>query len=191
MPDSGMFELLAPEYENLTYDIIFPTGDDFKTKLRDTGLLTGETEITDAFLKMLWAMLYAKHGTDPIISANEGQWIFKVALTTKAYAPTYIKKEAVQKALRALDLDSLREGYKNIFNHATNPSTKPSTDNTEELPYVNDQNVNKGKRGPADAYAYLWEILNSNITEEFLRKYDKLFSMVAQTTNRVIYSGDN
>lgn len=190
MPDSGMFELLAPEYENLTYDIIFPTGEDFKTKIRATGLIT-ETEITDAFLKLLWGMLYAKHGTDPIVSANEGQWVFRVALVTKEYAPTYLKKDAIQKALRALDLEDLREGYKNIFNHATNPSTKPSTDNTEELPYINDQNVNKGKRGKADAYAYLWEILNASLTEDFLKKYDKLFSMVATTTNRAIYYGDN
>lgn len=186
MPDSGMFELLAPEYENLTYDTIFPDALTFVAKIRGTTLIT-ETEITDSFLETLFVMLYAKHGTDPIVSANEEQWICRVALTTKSYAPTYLKKNSIQAALRALDLDELREGYKNIFNHAINPSTKPSTDNTEELPYINDQTVNKGKRGPADAYAYLWDILNSNLTEDFLRKYDKLFSKVATTTNRAIY----
>lgn len=188
MPDSGMFELLAPEYENLTFDLVFPSAAEFTTKLRATSLIT-EIEITDAFLELLFGMLYAKHGTDPIVSANEPQWVYKVALTTKAEAPTYIKKADIQKNLRALTLDEMREGYKNIFNHAVNPSTKPSTENTEELPYVNDQNVNKGKKGVADAYAYLWDILNSNITEEFLRKYDKLFSKVATTTNRVVYFG--
>ena len=190
MPDSGMFELLAPEYENLCFDEVFHSGEEFKDKIRDTGLIT-ELEITDAFLKLLFGMLYARHGTDPIKMSNEAQWVFKVALTTKAYAPTYLKKDDIQKKLRALDLDELREGYKNVFNHAVNPSTKPSTENTDELPYINDQNVNKGKRGKADAYAYLWDILDANLTEEFLRKYDKLFSIVASTTNRVVYSGAN
>ena len=188
MPDSGMFELLAPEYENLTYDLVFPTSNDFKTKLRATNLLT-ETEITNQFLELLWGMLYARHGTDPIVSANEDQWIYKVALTTKAYAPTYLKKNSIQTSLRALTADEIREGYKNIFNHAVNPSTKPSTENTAELPYINDQNVNKGKKGLVDAYAYLWDILNSNLTDEFLKKYDKLFSKIATTTNRVVYLG--
>ena len=188
MPDSGMFELLAPEYENLTYDLVFPTSSDFVTKLRATSIIT-ELEITDSFLELLWAMLYAKHGTDPIVSANEPQWIYKVALTTKSYAPTYLKKDAIQKKLRSLTDDQIREGYKNIFNHAVNPSTTPSTDNTNELPYINDQHVNKGKKGYVDSYAYLWDILNSNLTEEFLKKYDKLFSKIATTTNRVIYLG--
>ena len=186
MPDSGMFELLAPEYENLTFDEVFSSDTDFKDKIRDTGLIT-DASITDNFLKLLYAMLFAKHGSDAIVSANEEQWIFKVALTTASYAPTYLKKQDIQAKLRALNLDELREGYKNIFNHAVNPSTKPSTENTAELPYINDQNVNKGTKSKADAYAYLWEILKWNITDEFLKKYDKLFSMVATTTPRAVY----
>lgn len=189
MPDSGMFELLAPEYENLTYDLVFDSAATFITKVRATGLIV-DTSINDSFLSLLFGMLYAKHGTDPIVSANEDQWIFKVALTTNSYAPTYIKKMDIQKSLRALTDDEIREGYKNIFNHAINPSTKPSTENTSELPYINDQNVNKGKKGVVDAYAYLWEVLNSNLTEEFLKKYDKLFSKIATTTDRVVYIGD-
>lgn len=184
---SGMFELLAPEYENLQFDQIFPDSAEFINKLRATNLIPAS--ITNANLTTLYYMLFARHGFDPIVSANENQWIYKVALTTKAYFPTYLKRDEIQQSLRALDLDELREGYKNIFNHAVNPSTKPSTDNDEELPYINDQNVNKGKKGIADAYAYLWEILDSNLTEEFLRKYDKLFSKVATTTNRVVYFG--
>ena len=185
---SGMFELLAPEYENLQFDQIFPNATEFINKLRATGLMT-ETELTDTFLTLLYGMLFAKHGFDPIVSANEGQWIFKLALTTKEYAPEYIKKDNIQKTLRALTEDQIREGYKNIFNHAVNPSTKPSTENTDELPYINDQNVNKGKKGLTDAYAYLWDLLDSNLTEEFLKKYDKLFSKIATTTNRVVYFG--
>ena len=183
---SGINELLAPEYEHLTFDEIFNDSGVFVTKLRATSIIT-EAEITDSFLVALFGMLFAKHGFDPIISASEDIFVFKTALTTQEFAPTYLKKADIQRKLRALNLDEIREGYKNIFNHAVNPSTKPSTDNTNELPYISDQNVNKGTKGKVDAYAYLWEILRNDVTEEFLKKYDKLFSRVATTTARPIY----
>lgn len=186
MPDSGTFEWLAPEYSHMTFDQVFPDSDTFKTKLRATNILTA-AEITDAFLVRLFYLLYAKHGTDPIKSSNYDQWVYKVAYVTEAHAPEFLKREDIQKQLRALTETDLREGYKNIFNHAVNPSTTPSTDNTNELPYITDQNVNKGIKAKADAYAYLWEILRSDVMERFLSWYDKLFSMVASTTNRIIY----
>ena len=158
MPDSGSLELFAPEYNHATFDQIFPDSATFVSRIRATGVIT-TSEITDAFLGRLFLMLYAKHGVDPIKSANPPQWVFKVALTTEAYAPAFLKREDIQKKLRALTDDDLREGYKNIFNHAMNPSTTPSTDNTNELPYITDQNVNKGKKSKVDAYASLWDIL--------------------------------
>ena len=186
---SGINELLAPEYEHLSYDEVFPDSATFITKVRGTTIIS-DTLITDAFLVKLFAMLFAKHGFDPIASSSEDIFVYKLALTTEEYAPTFLKKLDIQKSLRALNLDEIREGYKNIFNHAVNPSTTPSTDNTNELPYISDQNVNKGTKGKVDAYAYLWEILRNDVTEEFLKKYDKLFSRVATTTARPVYITD-
>lgn len=186
MPDSGSLELYAPEYNHATYDDIFPDSASFVSKLRATGILTA-SEITDAFLGRLFVMLYAKHGTDPIKSSNTNQWVFKVALTTESYAPAFLKREDIQKKLRALSDDDMREGFKNIYNRALNPSTTPSTDNTNELPYITQQDVNKGKKSKIDAYASLWDMLRTDVIEEFLKKYDKLFSSVATTTNRVVY----
>ena len=186
MPDSGSMELFAPEYMHATYDSIFPDSATFISRIRATGLIT-DILITDAFLGRLFLMLYAKHGTDAIKSSNPPQWVFKVALTTESFAPAFLKREDIQKKLRALSDDDMREGYKNIFNHAINPSTTPSTDSTNELPYISDQNVNKGKKSKIDAYASLWDILRTDVVEEFLKHYDKLFSAVATTTNRVVY----
>ena len=186
MPDSGSLELFAPEYNHATFDDIFPNALTFTAKLRSTNIITS-VEITDSFLSRLFYMLYAKHGTDPIKSSNYDQWVFKVALVTESYAPAFLKREDIQKKLRALTDDELREGYKNIFNHALNPSTTPSTENTNELPFITDQNINKGKKSKIDAYASLWDILRIDVIQEFLRKYDKLFSSIASTTNRMVY----
>jgi len=186
MPDSGTFEYLAPEYSHATFDFLFPDADTFLAEMRATQIIT-YTEITDTFLKRLFYLLYAKHGTDPIVSSNYEQWKFKLATIIEAYSPSFLKREDVQKQLRALSEADLREGYRNIFNHAMNPSTSPSTENTDELPYVNDQNVNKGRKGKADAYGYLWELLRTDVLEEYLKKFDKLFSRIVSTTNRVVY----
>lgn len=88
-----------------------------------------------------------------------------------------------------------------IHNHAYNPSTDPSTQSTTELNYINEQHVDKfGKtntmsgsiantstqtnnlstsdavtKGILDGYTELWELLVSDVTEEFINKFKYLF----------------
>lgn len=88
-----------------------------------------------------------------------------------------------------------------IHNHAYNPSTDPSTQSTTELNYINEQHVDKfGKtntmsgsvantsaqtnnlstsdavtKGILDSYTELWELLVSDVTEEFINKFKYLF----------------
>ena len=185
---SSYLGMLAPEYNNYTFSDIFHDDQSFYDYLSGTGIL--DATITEAFLKRLWFMLYSYYGNSPIAGSDENRWKTKLATTVEAYAPTYIKKDEIQKALRALDLDDLREGYKSIFNRAINPSAEPTTDNTEELPYLNEQNVNKTKKNKADAYATLWDILKTNLLEDFLKKFSKLFSKVATEGNTIIYESE-
>ena len=187
---SSMLEQLAPEYNRLTFADVFTSKNDFREKLRDTTIITA-AEITDAFLERLYFLLYANHGNDCISMSDETQWIFNVALITEANAPTYLKKEEVQKKLRSLSDDDLREGYKSIFNHANNPSTKPSTDASDEIPYISDQSVTKAKKNKTAAYIELWESLRTDLLQDFLRKYNKIFSRLASTSDRMVYIYDN
>ena len=186
---SSELELLAPEYNVPVFTDIFPSADDFVSFYRDTGLL--ETEITDAFLNRTWFYIYARYGNDPIAGADINQWMYRLLEKLNAYAPTYIKKDDIQKKLRALSDDDIREGYKTIFNHAINPSKAPSTDNTNELPYISDQNVNKTRKNKTDAYLTLWDALRSNLLEEFIGRFKPLFSKIVATTDRLIYFGEN
>lgn len=178
-------EFIAPEYAVPVFTQVFESADDFSDFYTATGQL--ESEVNATFLKKLWYMLYAKYGNNPIAFEDITQWQYDLLFKINAYAPAFIKKDSIQKALRALDIDDLREGYKSIYNHAINPSKAPSTDNTEELPYISDQNVNKTKKNKADAYATLWEILRTEVWEQFIKKFAPLFSKVVTTTERVIY----
>ena len=91
-----------------------------------------------------------------------------------------------------------------IHNHAYNPGTEPTTQTTTELNYINEQQVDKyGKsntmsgsvennstqtnnistndsttKGILDGYAELWELLVSDVTDDFLSKFKPLFQKV-------------
>lgn len=88
-----------------------------------------------------------------------------------------------------------------VHNHAYNPATDPTTQTTTELNYINEQHVDKfGKsntmsgsvansstqtnnlsttdnttKGILDGYAELWDLLVSDVTEEFINKFRYLF----------------
>ena len=101
-------------------------------------------------------------------------------MTIWQFAPTWLKKVDIQEALRGLgndpnDLSDIINGAKAIYNHAFNPETEPSTQSTEELTYINDQNVTNYKKSKMDAYAQLWSVLVSDVTTEFIKKFQPLF----------------
>lgn len=94
------------------------------------------------------------------------------------YGPTWEKRLEVQKAVRDMDLDELQKSSVAIYNHSFNPSSTPSTQTLEELDTINDQNVTKHKRSKTDAYALLLSLLETDVTEEFINKFKKLFLLV-------------
>lgn len=187
---SSINEFIAPSYDVEVFTDIFPSDEDFASFCLGSGALM-YPEIDESFLKKVWFMLYSRYANNPICGDDENQWKYRLVMKLNAYAPTYIKKESIQAALRALNLDEMREGYKSIFNRAINPSQAPSTDNTEELPYINEQNVNKTKKNKADGYMTAWEALRSNLLEEFISKFAPLFSKIVSTTTRVVFMGDD
>ena len=103
------------------------------------------------------------------------------------YGPTWKKELEIQKKVRALTEDELREGTRNTVNNAENPSTAPSTADTEELPYVNQQNISKVKRSKVDGYALVLSLLKDDVTEEFIRRFQKLFLNIVEPERPLWY----
>ena len=62
------------------------------------------------------------------------------------YGTTWERKKAIQISLRNLTEEQLLQGAKQIYNHAYNPSTEPTTQELEELTHINDQNVTNNKK---------------------------------------------
>lgn len=96
----------------------------------------------------------------------------------------------MQKKIRDLSDDELFEGSKSIYNTAMNPSMAPGTFSDDELTFINQQNVSKNKKGKLDAYYMLWELLKNDVTEDFLKKFSKLFKAFVEPELPLFYESE-
>lgn len=98
-----------------------------------------------------------------------------------------------------------------IKNHAYNPgeiSSQTTTLNGPELNYIDQQNTDKMtgsssvsnsdnrnssqtiKKSKMDAYMQLWELLDNDVTNEFLAKFQKLFKQFVRPEANMIYESE-
>ena len=92
-----------------------------------------------------------------------------------------------------------------INNHAFNPSTAPTTQSTNELDYIDQQQVAKGSntstisgtdskttgqvvtKSKMDAYAQLWDLVATDVTNDYIGKFKKCFKQFVAPERRMIY----
>ena len=151
---------------------IYPDYNTFETDYTGSPL---NGAITNDNLEILYYLLYAKYGNSHITNMDENQFKFKLFSTIWKYGPTWEKKLEIQGNLRELSEDELLVGAKAIYNHAFNPETTPTTQDLEELEYINDQNTTNYKKSVMEAYGQLWGLLATDVTESFLANFSVLF----------------
>lgn len=128
--------------------------------------------------KLVFALLYANYGNSSIASSDENRFLYQLHSIMFQYGPTWARKLHLQKEIREISLEQAREGNRTITNLAENPSVAPSTLDTEEIDYVNSQNVTKSKRSLADGAALITALLQEDVTQEFISQFRKLFLTV-------------
>lgn len=143
--------------------------------------------ISSVSLKTLFYLLYARYGNSNIASSDENQFKYKVFSTIFMYAPAWEKRLDIQKKLRELSDEEIMKGSTAIYNSALNPSTAPSTAALEELPYINQQNATKYKKAKMDAYATLYALIETDVTEELIGKFKKLFITIVEPDRALWY----
>lgn len=182
---------LYGNYRSRTFSDIFESAENFienwnqtpfPAALLDLSPKTSQGEPIEKPLdiSLIFYLLYSRYGNSTIASSDENRFKFQLFEKIFQYAPSWKKRLEMQAEIRALTTEELREGNRVTVNMANNPSTVPSTVDTEELPYVNAQNVNKTKKSTAEAYAILTELLKTDVTDEFLSKFKKLFLTIVQ-----------
>lgn len=172
-----MFNSLYGNYRTRKFTDIYEDVDAFIDDYTSNGIpetISKETATT------LFYLLYARYGNSHIASSDENQFKYKLMSIIFSYGPSWEKRLEIQKSLRELSLEDIQESARAIYNHSFNPSTQPGADVMDdgELVTINDQNVTKHKRSKLDAYGMLWELLKTDVTNEFLNKFKKLFLTV-------------
>ena len=187
-----------PMYDTKRFTEVWDSADDFKTDLQASpfagcihyGETVGAVTYPDN-VSLLFYLLYARYGNNPIANMDVNQFKFKVYSCIYQYGPTWQKRLEIQDKLRSLTEAEIMTGAKAIYNHAFNPSTAPSTQALEELTYINDQNTTGYKKAKIEAYGQLWDLLNTDVTERFIARFKYCFKQFVAPEFPLLYEGED
>lgn len=178
-------------YRTRTFTEIFTAEGDEGATYEEFARILAETpfaaKLADVNTELLFYMLYARYGNSHIAFSDENQFIFALFTMVFQYGPTWAKRLHIQEQLRAIKDEDLMLGGKAIYNHGYNPSTAPSTSTLEELTTINEQNTTNYKKSKMEGYAILMELLDTDVSEEFLTRFRKLFIKVLAPDRPLLY----
>ena len=175
---------LYGSYRQKRFTDVYERVEDFLADYKDCGI---PTTISDSSAQTLFYLLYGSYGNDVVASSDINRFKYKLFSIIFQYAPNWEKQLEIQNKLRGLTEDDIRLGSRQIYNTAQNPSTEPPTDTTDELQYINNQNVTKNQRGVLEGYATLLSLLRTDVTQEFLNRFRKLFLTIVQPEEPLLY----
>lgn len=186
------YPAMRPEFDTVRFTQIWNNVNDFISDYTNNSsdFINGiPQKITTENATTLFYLLYARYGNNPISNFDITQWKYKLFSIIFQYGPAWEKRLAIQDRLKQLtEADpEFRKGSKAIYNQAMNPATEPSTATLEELTYINQQNTTNYNKSLMDAYAQLWGLLDTDVTEDFLKRFQKLFKQFVMPEKPLIY----
>lgn len=132
--------------------------------------------ISEPRIELLFGLLYAKYGNNPISGNNLHQFKTKLFSIIYKYGPEWETKLNIQQKVRDLKDDDVMLGSFTIYNHAYNDASNPATNNSEYISeYINDQNTTRYKKSPLEGLILQWDALADNSTEKFINKFQVCF----------------
>lgn len=195
-------------YSTQTFSDIYPTIDTFRTGKTDeygNKLVLGISDVsalyvplTEAEVTTLYYLLCARYGNSPIANMDQNQFSIKLFSIIYQYGPNWAERLKLQKKIRDLTDDELKRGSKAIHNSAYNPGefdvetpAKTSTTGVTELNYINAQNTTNYMKSDIEAIALKWDMLEDDITEKFLKRFQYLFLQIARPTRNIYYGTED
>lgn len=172
--------MMLPTDSTLKFSEVFDNATKFLTEWKASALYE-DGLIKDENVTKTFYLIYAAKGNSAISNMDVNQWKYKIWSIIYQYGPTWQRKLEIQKSLRSLDEEQMTDGTKAINNLATNPQTEPSTNITEEINGVVQQTVNKFKKSRLEGYASLVDLLDDDVTKEFIDRFKPLFAIFVRT----------
>ena len=142
---------------------------------------------TNGTMTTLYYLLWARYASSHIRSDYPQQWKMKLMMTVFEYGPTWSKRLEIQEKVRNMSDDEIQKGTIMTYNTAMNPDGAPTTETWETLKGINSQNKNLYQRGKLDSYAYIDQILKTDVTREFVEKFKKFFDIMASPGEKLEY----
>lgn len=188
-----MSTTVIPMYSTKKFTEIYESVNDFIYDYNNIGI---PKIISVENCTTLYYLLYSRYGNSPIANYDETQFKFKVFTIIWQYGPSWEKRLDIQSKIRNLTEAELLKGSKAIFNHALNPGEiaaegASSTTNQPELQYINDQNVTNYTKSKMDAYMQQWDLIDTDVTSEFLNKFSKLFKQFVKPGTYLFEESDD
>ena len=146
---------------------------------------------TNGTMTTLYYLLWARYASSHIRSDYPQQWKMKVMMTVFEYGPTWSKRLEIQEKVRNMSDEEIQKGTIMTYNSAMNPDGAPTTDTWDTLKGINSQNKNLYQRGKLDSYAYIDQILRTDVTREFVEKFKKFFDIMAAPGMKLDYDLSN
>ena len=158
------------DYYHGTFQEVWEKASDFVTDYKTSGVNTsaqalGLNQITDSELTMIYYLLYSRYGNNPYAADDLYRFKYNLFSTIFMYAPTWLKRLDIQNKLRNLTDDELING-------------------------INTQNVASTKKSKIAAYSDLVDLLKTDVTEQFLDKFKKLFLYVVAPQFPYLYKNE-
>lgn len=178
------YDSLYGNYRTRKFTDIFPSFNVFEEEF----MATPFTDIiSNNSLNITYYLLYSEFGNSHIANSDENQFKYKLFAIIYMTAPTWEKRLEIQKRLRELSENELTLGSKQIFNHAFNPGSAPSTSSLEELNTINEQNTTHSRKSKMEGYATLLDLLKLDVTRVYLDEFKRLFIKIVEPQEPLWY----
>lgn len=164
---------LYGSYRTRTFSEVFPDANEFVEAYVNSGLYPSTVQIPTTSLTALYYLLYARYGNSHIASSDENQFKYKLYSVIFSYGPTWSKRLELQKKIR--DLGDDWEDSVTIYNSALNDASDPTTRTKEEIDFINSQNTTRQLKSLPEKYSIIASLLETDVTEQFLGHFKKLF----------------
>lgn len=177
---------MTPQYNTILFTEVWEEPESFITDFKGS-VFNQIPELDENILELVFGLLYAKYGNNPIANNDVNQFKAKVFSVLFSYGPTWLKRLDIQEKLRNLSDEDILKGGKAIYNNALNPDGSPATQSLEELSRINSQSTTNYKKSRMDAYAQLWDLLDTDVTTEFINKFKICFKQFVRPEEPLLY----
>ncbi len=180
---------MIPSYDTELFQDIYPDVDSFMTDYNGQKF---PKIVKDSNVRIVYYSLMARYGNNPIANLDVEQFKTKLQAVIWQFGPTWEKRLDIQEKLRNLSDTDILEGAKAIYNHALNPGQieAETTVDLPELKYIDNQSTNSFRKSKMDAYTQLWDLLRTDVTNDFLTKFRPLFKQFVRPERHYIYESE-